>query len=271
MSTETNIPFNVRPDAFAGTARSYLKFRPPYPAVMLDDLRKRANVSGSGRLLDLGCGPGRVALPLARHVRAVVAVDLEPEMIEVGKEEAARLGMTNVEWRVGRAEEVNAPAGEFDLITMGESFHRFNQPVILGKVLGWLRPGGCLAGMGCRNVWNGSEPWHDVLRAVRDRWKPGPAASGHPSVPKHELRYGQIMSEAGFEDLGDHEFRIPHIWTVESLIGNAYSSSVMSKQALGARAARFEEDLRQSLLAFDPSNRYPEILEFSYTLARKRG
>ena len=63
MSTETNIPFNVRPDAFAGTARSYLKFRPPYPAVMLDDLRKRANVSGSGRLLDLDRqGYGQLAL-----------------------------------------------------------------------------------------------------------------------------------------------------------------------------------------------------------------
>ena len=79
-------------DVFAGTARFYAAYRVPYPETLLDDLRNKAKVTGHGRLLDLACGPGRVALPLAPHFAEVLAVDQEPEMIEVGMEEAGGSG-----------------------------------------------------------------------------------------------------------------------------------------------------------------------------------
>ncbi|HEX5501996.1 MAG TPA: class I SAM-dependent methyltransferase, partial [Thermomicrobiales bacterium] len=135
-------------DAFAGTARYYARYRPPYPPALLDDLRRRAVVTGAGRLLDLACGPGRVALPLAPFFGEVWAVDLEPEMIEVGREEAARRGATNVRWTVGRAEDVEAPPGSCEMITIGEAFHRLDQRAITTRALTWLAPGCCLATMG---------------------------------------------------------------------------------------------------------------------------
>ena len=60
-------------------------------------------------LLDLACGPGRVALRLSSYFREVWAVDLEPEMIDVGRNEAKKNGIENVRWMVGRAEDVEAP------------------------------------------------------------------------------------------------------------------------------------------------------------------
>src|SRR5262245_28129342 len=67
---------------FEGTSRYYAQYRVPYPRVLLDDLRSRAHISGDGRLFDIGCGPGRLTLPLAKYFREVWGVDQEPEMID---------------------------------------------------------------------------------------------------------------------------------------------------------------------------------------------
>ena len=57
------------PTAFTGTAAYYARYRPPYPEQFLLDLRARANTSGRGALLDVACGPGRVAIPMAAVLR----------------------------------------------------------------------------------------------------------------------------------------------------------------------------------------------------------
>jgi trans-aconitate methyltransferase len=56
-----------RTDLYRGTAAFYARFRPPYPASLLEDLAARLPVSGRGRLLDLACGTGQAALPLAKR------------------------------------------------------------------------------------------------------------------------------------------------------------------------------------------------------------
>src|SRR5258706_10790753 len=143
-------PPNLLPDAFAGAAVAYARYRPPYPEALLSDLLSR--VASHGGLLDLACGPGRVALDLAGAFDTVWAVDLEPEMIEIGQQEAARRGVNNVTWGVGPAEELAAPPAAFGLITIGEAFHRLDQAVIARKALGWLKPGGCIATLGGEGV-----------------------------------------------------------------------------------------------------------------------
>jgi hypothetical protein len=50
-------------DLFAGTAEYYDKYRVPYPEAMLNDMIERARSTGQGRLLDLACGTGELALP----------------------------------------------------------------------------------------------------------------------------------------------------------------------------------------------------------------
>jgi ubiquinone/menaquinone biosynthesis C-methylase UbiE len=75
-------------DLFKGTARCYARYRAPPPRELLDDLLVRARIGEHGRLLDLACGPGRVALPVSPAFAEVWAVDQEPEMIAVGRDEA---------------------------------------------------------------------------------------------------------------------------------------------------------------------------------------
>ena len=71
-------------------------------------------ITGEGRLLDLACGPGRVALALVSSFREVWALDREPEMIAVGQHEATQRGANNITWRVGKAEDVAAPPAAGD-------------------------------------------------------------------------------------------------------------------------------------------------------------
>ena len=128
------------PEPFREAAPFY-HHRLPYPRAMLDDLRSRVGVTGSGRLLDLGCGDGRVSVPLAPSFAEVWAVDVEAAMLEEGRKRAKKAGATNVRWILSRAKDVEIPAASVDLITAGESFHRMDQTVVAEQAMNWLRTG----------------------------------------------------------------------------------------------------------------------------------
>src|SRR5215831_9697853 len=108
---------SFRPDLYRGTAAYYDRFRLPYPAALIEDLARRVSANGSGRLLDLACGPGTATLALATLFADVLAVDQEPEAIGFAVGKAAELGVNNVRWVAGRAEDVD-PDERFDLITI---------------------------------------------------------------------------------------------------------------------------------------------------------
>ena len=264
---------DIPADAFSGTAESYARFRPPYPVALLDHLRNRAGITGEGRLLDLACGPGRVALPLAAHFGEVWAVDQEPEMIAVGRAQAEPQSLSNIRWLIARAEELVAVPGSFQLITIGEAFHRLDQRLIAERAMTWLAPGGGLATLGCFSLMPGREPWHDVLRAVVRKWEGRDAAARPASMPSSPQTRGadherKVLTALGFEHVGAYDFPHPHVWTLDSILGNLHSTSRLSSRALGDETQRFDADVRRALLAFDSSGRYPETLRFGYSLFR---
>ncbi len=81
-------------------------------------------------MLDLGCGPGSLAIPLAAYAGEVVAVDVEPEMIA----ELSRAAPPNVTPVEARAEEVDEGWGSFRLVTAGRSIHWFDAPRVLDNL-----------------------------------------------------------------------------------------------------------------------------------------
>lgn len=266
-----DVPVNLRPDAFAGAAEAYARFRPPYPPRMLADLLDRAAV-GSGDLLDLATGPGRIALDLAASFEHVVALDLEPEMIAVGRAAASRRGVHNITWHVGRAEDFEAPDGAFDLITIGEAFHRLEQSAIARRALGWLRSGGCLATLGTDGRFSDDAPWQVSLRAVRDRWLARAFPDGFgmwlPGQGEGQQRREETLRAAGFVDVEGRSFEEEIELDFDSIVGFLASTSVCSRGVLGHEFDAFEADLRAALDA-DASTRYSEVLRVGYTLARK--
>ncbi len=261
-------------DAFAGTAAYYLQYRVPYPEALLRDLLNRAAVAGTGRLLDLACGPGRLTFALAPSFREVRAVDLEPEMIAAGRREALERGVKNVTWEVGKAEELKAAPESFELVSFGEAFHRLDQRVMAALSHEWLRRGGCIAVLGSYGILSRSEPWHYIVVDAVEKWTVrslGVARPGKPSAVGSPEHCEQVLRDAGFVDVSSYAFLEPHTWTIGSIMGFLYSTSVSSRKALGANVAEFETELRAALLAFGPGGTYRDTTRWGYTFGRRKG
>ncbi|MCW4034601.1 MAG: class I SAM-dependent methyltransferase [Candidatus Bathyarchaeota archaeon] len=56
----------------------------------------KLNVTSNDTVLDVGCGPGRLTIPLAKVTKSVTAVDLSPGMLEVAKRRAKEEGLDNI-------------------------------------------------------------------------------------------------------------------------------------------------------------------------------
>ncbi len=60
-------------------------------------LEKAGYLSKRHEAIDIGCGPGNVALPLARRMKRVIALDPSPDMLAIVKDRAAQEGIKNIE------------------------------------------------------------------------------------------------------------------------------------------------------------------------------
>lgn len=249
-----------------------MRYRPAYPPRMLQDVLARAGAGGGGGVLvDLACGPGRVALDLAHAFDAVIAIDLEPEMVSAGEREAARRGIGNVRWRVGRAEDAQIPPATVDLVTIGEAFHRLDQGVAARKALDSLKPGGCLVTMGTEPILRGGAPWKDAVAEVAFRWAGrtsggwAPAGSGAEIEPAGIER---VLRAAGFAEASSHETIEPYSWSFEQVAGWLRSLSICSEKALGGEWPKFEAELLAAL-GGDAERVFQDELKGGYTVARK--
>jgi len=271
MTSDSKTPANLSPQAFSGTSEFYLRYRPPYPAALIAHVLDAVRAKDAA--LDLACGPGRVALALAPAFRQVCAIDLEPEMIATGVAEAARRRIANVEWSAGRAEDQDLPPASFDLVTIGEAFHRLDQRRTASLCLNWLKPGGCLVTIGGADVLYGSAPWQRLLAdfardATRHRF-PGGWAPSRPGAATDRPAVSQLLQETGFVDVSERTFVQPYTWSIEGIGGYLQSTSVCSRNILGDRMEQFLADLKTMLLAHDPSGAYREEMTFGCTIARK--
>lgn len=121
------------------------RYRPPYPAEAFDILEQLI-VDRPRTVLDVGCGTGNVARPLARRVEALDAVDISRPMIEVGR---SLPGGTepNLRWIAARAEDAELH-GPYALVTAGSSLHWMDWAVVMPRFAALLSEHGVLAIIG---------------------------------------------------------------------------------------------------------------------------
>lgn len=100
------------------------------------------------RVIDAGCGPGRLTIPIARAVAPhghVLAVDIQPDMLRRAREKAAEASVSNIEFLNAALGGDRLPAATFDravLVTvLGEIPDR---EAALQELYASLKPGGFL-------------------------------------------------------------------------------------------------------------------------------
>lgn len=107
--------------------------RPAYPQALFETLF--SFVDSHSRVLDIGCGPGKLSYPLAERARSVLAVDLSPAMIALAK--ADPRDDENIEWRVADIHTTQFDDA-FDLIVAGASIHWTRLDELLPRLAGVL-------------------------------------------------------------------------------------------------------------------------------------
>jgi demethylmenaquinone methyltransferase/2-methoxy-6-polyprenyl-1,4-benzoquinol methylase len=69
-------------------------------------------------ILDMAGGTGDVAIRIANRGAHVTVADINPDMLEVGKERAERRGLSGLTWKVENAEALSFADGSFDAYTI---------------------------------------------------------------------------------------------------------------------------------------------------------
>ncbi len=113
------IPFIA--DRFASAAASYCEGRPPYPELLFRRIAQLGGLAPGHRVLDLGCGPGQIAIGLAPFAGEVVAMDPEPAMLDIARQEARHRGVA-ISLVEGSSYDIDETLGRFDLVAIRRAF-----------------------------------------------------------------------------------------------------------------------------------------------------
>jgi ubiquinone/menaquinone biosynthesis C-methylase UbiE len=260
-------------DLYRGTAGYYDKYRLSYAEAMIEDLARRAEVSEHGRLLDLACGTGHLAFALHQWFCEVWAVDQEPDMVEVVRAKAVAERAGHIQPIVSSAESLEAEADSFDLVVIGNAFHRLDRDLLAGRILRWLKPGGYLALCWSSGPWAGEEDWQRALAATLDKWQAALGAEDRVpagwDLPRKRRPDLQLLADAGFEVAGRREFPVEHRWSLPELAGYVRSTSFLPASVLGDQAAAFDGDMAAALGPHSNGGAFTQTVSFAYDLARK--
>lgn len=111
-------------------------------------LMEALKIKNGDVVADLGCGSGYFTFPMAQKVGAkgkVLAVDIQPEMLDIIKKRAKAAKVSNVEPVLGEEKDPKLPEGEVDLILMVDVYHEFSYPFEMTEAMvKALKPGGRL-------------------------------------------------------------------------------------------------------------------------------
>jgi SAM-dependent methyltransferase len=257
---------------FAGTAYYYARFRRGYPPEMIDRLVSVFALDGTGTLLDLGCGTGQLAVPLAPYFAKVFAVDPEPDMLHEAAGVVEAAGLVNVTLIQGSSTDLPALAGRLGplrLVTMGSSFHWMDRQATLTQLAGMVEPGGGIVIASDGSLWNVDSAWCRAVKATIQRWLGQERRAGSSVFAVAPERHEAIVDRSAFGPSEAHLLRFRREWTVDQVIGYLYSTSFCSRRLLGDKQPDFEADLRQTLLSIDPGGRYFEDVELDVLVGRK--
>jgi SAM-dependent methyltransferase len=126
---------------FDRVAEEYDRARRGYPAELVDASCARAGLSAGSRVLEVGCGTGKLTVALVERGLRVDAVDPGESLLRVARE---RVGTAPVRFHHGSFEDVEL-AGGYEALFSATAFHWVDPQVGWAKAARLLRPGGLLA------------------------------------------------------------------------------------------------------------------------------
>ncbi len=257
-------------DLFKGAAGYYSKYRPMYPSSLVRYLVKKFDLNGEQTLLDLGCGTGQLTMRFSDWCERIVGADLEPEMLAEAKRLHEEIRMGNIEWFQGDLSSFKEQYDDvFDLVIMSKSFHWMDRPQVLDDLYGRVNQGGGVAVIDDYNPEKQLASWQKKLNEIITHWygeerRAGNTTYSHP-VKSHE----EVIRQSPFTL---EIYRFPTFereWTIDSILGNLYSTSYGLRRFLGDHVESFERAVRETLLTIHEDGVFKEEVDLSVKFGMK--
>jgi len=238
---------------YRGAAWYYAEYRPKISREFIALATSHLGWRADDRILDLGTGPGQIALRLAPYVREVVGIDIEADMIAEAQTRAAAKGTKNVSFLNAGSDDLprlKSTLGVFRAVTMGETFHwMLDRDRILRDLAGVTTDDGAVLFIRTGQLVREDERLGGARKVVRELLArrledvpPGPHPGG-----RHDP-YPEILARSPFHVVEsiECEYEAMTAPDIDALIGREYTGSHVLTP-LGGRRAGFEMDARREL------------------------
>ena len=240
--------------------------RPPYSDQLEGILTDTLGLDGTGRLFDVGCGPGVLALRLAHLFHEVVGVDPDLAMRAEAERRVAATSGGDFNWIQGLAEELpDLAPGPYRVVTFGQSFHWTDELAVAETVFDMLEPGGALALIG-HTVEGRPSPRapteppipHSEIEAIISRFLGPRRRSGQGFTAPRTHRFEDILIQTRFGPptsvfaLG----KVDLVRDVESVLSGYLSMSFAAPHLFAERLPEFEGEVRALLWSRSASGQF---------------
>ncbi len=230
-------------------------YRPPYPQQIYDLIISHS--PSAGRILDLGCGHGKIARPMSQHFSSVTAVDPSANMLALGK--SLEFGAaSNLEWVESYAE--TAPLiGEYDTVVAALSIHWMNHDVLFRKLSKHLKTRhlfSVIEGDGAHKP-----PWEHDWQTFLSKWVPkitGKALYADKDRSFWETYLDHVDVNETYEVVSD-----PFHQSIEDFILCQHSRDTFTISKLGSDLESFDQELQELLSPFANANGDLEFQSFT--------
>lgn len=251
------IPFDPR--RFRNAAAEYLAGRPEYAPRLFERIALLCRLDRGHRVLDLGCGPGQIAIAIAPFVGHVVGIDPEPGMLEQAAAAAPAL-----EWIEASSYDLPALADRLDalrLVTMGRSFHWMDRAATLVQLDRMIEPDGAIALLHDEHPDVPANAWHPAFKAITDRvGAADPGKAMREGWPSHEA----VLLASPFRALESIAVFDERRVAIDDLVMRTRTMS-----SVAARAGELADELRATLAPFASDGAVTEVIASKALIARR--
>jgi SAM-dependent methyltransferase len=207
---------------FSNRVADYVRYRPGYPAAVLDVLREGSGLRPGHVVADIGSGTGFLSELFLKNGNRVYGVEPNDAMRRAADEYLASYnGFVSCS---GAAESVPLDDGSVDFVTAGQAFHWFEPNAARSEFIRILKPAGWIV-----VLWNerltDATPFLRAFEALLRKFGTD-YSRVHESYPREEQMRGFFLDRAYREQ------QLPNLQVFDfaSLAGRVRSSSYMPAQ-----------------------------------------
>ncbi len=251
----------LEPHRFAAAAKNYLAGRPAYAQGLIPLIVRELCLGAKDAVMDLGSGPGQLAMLFAPFVRSVLA-----RMLEVGRHAAK--GADNVHFKSGSSFDIGPELGTFKLVTIGRAFHWMDRPDTLQRLDAMVEIDGAAVLFSdshpkhCDNAW--VEPYQKIIddHAAGDAQR---AKSQTADWPSDE----EILLASPFARLERVSVIEKRALAAEHLVVRPLSISAINEVSLGGKISNLIDEIKDLSSRFSLGGIVSEVIETSALIARR--